>query len=64
MVAVRIAEPHEVRLVERYKTEQDAEALVNFAVIRRGVTTEFYTTVPSGAFKDGDLWSDVTTTGV
>jgi hypothetical protein len=47
VVAVNIKTNKE-RHIETNKTERNAEAIVNFAVIRRGCDVEFYKTVPAG----------------
>lgn len=46
-----------VRLMAQDKNERDAEAIVEMAVIRRGVEEEFYTTVPAGKYAEGDKYS-------
>ena len=38
------------------KTIRNAEAIVNFAVMRRGVDEEFYAECPAGSLKVGDAW--------
>ena len=43
VVAVNI-KTGERRVLERNKSERDAEAIVNMAVMRRGVEEEFFTT--------------------
>ena len=45
VVAVNI-ETKGRRLLDRAKTKEDAEASMMFAVVRRGVETEFYMVVP------------------
>lgn len=45
-----------VRLMAEGKTERNAEAIVEMAVIRRGCEEEFFTTVPAGSHKEGDPW--------
>ena len=42
-------ETHAERVIARGPTERNAEAVVNMAVIRRGVDVEFYKAVPSVA---------------
>ena len=56
VIEVRFAKPRTVRLIDTRKTERNAEAIINMAVMRRGVETSFYTTVPAGKFKDGDKY--------
>lgn len=48
VVAVEIANPENIMVMERNKTECNAEAIVNMAVMRRGCDTDFYKTVPAG----------------
>ena len=57
VVAVDAAK-HTVRLLESSKTEQNAEAIIRFAIIRRGLEEEFFAAVPSGKYKDGDAWCE------
>lgn len=45
-----------VRILATDKSEKDAEAIANMAVMRRGVDLEFFAEVDAGAFKDGDEW--------
>jgi len=45
VVAVNISTSRE-RIIAENKTECDAEAIVNMAVIRRGVEEEFFKAVP------------------
>jgi hypothetical protein len=47
-------ETMKVRLLATDKTEANAEAIVNIAVMRNGVDKEFFTTVPLGKYKTGD----------
>ena len=37
-------------------TEKNAEAVVNMAVMRKGVESEFFSEVPAGKYKEGDTW--------
>lgn len=39
------------RLIESNKTERNAEAIVNMAVMRRGVEEEYFDAVPAGSVK-------------
>ena len=43
-----------IRFMAQSKTERNAEAIETMAVLRRGVDTEFFVTVPAGKYKDGD----------
>lgn len=45
-----------VRLLAEKKAERNAEAIENMAIMRRGVDDEFFVTVKSGKYKDGDEW--------
>jgi hypothetical protein len=46
-----------IRFLARGKTEGNAEAVVNMAVMRRGVDEEFYAAVPAGMYaQDGETW--------
>ncbi len=55
VVAVNI-DHSTVRLLGTNKTKENAEAVVKMAIMRRGVETEFYSEVPSGTYKEGDVW--------
>lgn len=55
VVAVSL-DDNTVRIMDRNKTERNAEAVIGFAIMRRGVDSEFYAAVPSGTYKDGDEW--------
>lgn len=46
VVSVEIKTGEET-VMERNKTERNAEAIVNMAVMRRGCDTHFYKTVPA-----------------
>lgn len=54
VVAVTI-QTGRMRILAERKTEDNAEAIVKMAVIRRGVEVEFYKTVPTGTVKEGDV---------
>ena len=54
VVETAIKKPHEVRVIATDKTEKNAEAIVNIAVMRRGVETSFFKTCPAGQYSDGD----------
>ena len=47
-------ETHKVRVLETGKSERNAEAVVQMAVMRRGVERSFFTTAPAGKYRDGD----------
>jgi len=53
VLAVNI-ETSVVRVIDRNKTERNAEAIVNMAVMRRGVDVEFFTTAPAGKYRGGE----------
>jgi hypothetical protein len=55
VIEVEIEVPHRIRVLDRSKSEANAEAIVKFAVWRRGVESHFYKTVPAGQFNDGDF---------
>lgn len=58
VVAVNI-KTTKVRLMAENKTERNAEAIVNMAIMRRGVEEEFFTEVPGGKYKEGDLYNQI-----
>jgi hypothetical protein len=43
-----------IRVLERDKTSENADAVIKFAVYRRGVDEEFYIKKPAGLYSDGD----------
>ena len=45
-----------VALMAVNKSERNAEAIVDMAVIRRGVDGCFYITVPSGKYRNDDTY--------
>jgi len=45
-----------VRFMAQGKTKANAEAIENMAVMRRGVDEEFFTTVISGSYSEGEKW--------
>lgn len=47
---------NKVRMMAEGKTARNAEAIVNMAVMRRGVDEEFFSEVPAGRYKEGDEW--------
>lgn len=55
VVAVSI-EHGTVRMMDRNLDEQNAEAVIRMAVMRRGVEEEFFSKAPAGKYKDGDKW--------
>lgn len=46
-----------VALMAEGKTERNAEAIERMAIMRRGLKTDFYATVPAGLYKEGDKYS-------
>lgn len=48
VLEVEIANPKNWRIVAENKSERNAEAIANMAVMRRGVDIHFYTIVPHG----------------
>lgn len=46
-----------VRIFARGKSEANAEAIIEMAVMRRGIEEEFYTTSDDGRYNDGDTYS-------
>jgi hypothetical protein len=56
VVAVNM-ETNKIEILARSKTERNAEAIVNMAIMRRGVETHFYSEVPVGKYKEGDDWT-------
>lgn len=58
VIAVSLEKPPTVRVLDRGLTQEDADATVRFAVIRRGVEKEFFAKVPAGKYKDGDTYKD------
>jgi hypothetical protein len=55
VIEVQIKAPHTVRIIDRNKTERNAEAIIEMAVMRRGVEHSFFTTAPAGKYQDGDI---------
>lgn len=45
------------RILARNKTADNAEAIVEMAVTRRGCETEFYCTAPAGLYAVGDKFN-------
>lgn len=56
VVAVNI-ETKRIRLFGERETLPNAEAIINMAVMRRGVDEEFYAEVPTGKYAEGELWT-------
>jgi hypothetical protein len=56
VVAVAIADPHQVRILGKQLTERNAEAVIKLAVMRRGGATEFYKAVTAGSYFEGECW--------
>lgn len=54
VIEVQIKAPHAIRIIDRNRDERNAEAVVNMAIMRRGVEDHFFTTVPAGKYRDGD----------
>lgn len=48
----------EVRIFGERKTIENAQAISHMAVMRRGCDKEFYTEVPTGTYKDGDIYKE------
>jgi hypothetical protein len=55
VVAVRLDDPNQRRLIAERKTERNAEAIVMMAVARRGVEEEFFDVVPHGTDRTNDF---------
>lgn len=53
VVAVNL-QTKRVRILATDKDERNADAIIDMAVFRRGVETEFYRGVPAGSHKDGE----------
>lgn len=45
-----------VRVLASGKSEQNAEAIIEMAVMRRGVEDCFYKAVPADQYRDGDTY--------
>jgi hypothetical protein len=54
VVEVEIATGKITRVMERNKDDRNAEAIVNMAVVRRGVKEYFFARVIAGKYRDGD----------
>lgn len=57
VIEVEIEHPHRVRVLATALDDRNGDAVINFAVIRRGVDRHFYTLVAAGRYQDGDLWN-------
>ena len=55
VIEVEITSPHKVRVIAQNKTDADAEAIINMAVLRRGVESVFFTKTTVGSYQDGDV---------
>ncbi len=58
VIEVQFKKPRTVRLIAEGKSERNADAIINMAVMRRGVEEAFFTTAPAGKYKDGDELQD------
>lgn len=47
---------NEVRIIAEKKSEQNASAIIEMAVIRNGCEEEFFTIAQPGKYKDGDIF--------
>lgn len=56
VVEVKIGNPSTVRVLERDKDPRNAEAIIKFAIMRRGVVGRFYSETIAGKYNDGDEW--------
>jgi len=56
VVAINL-ENHTVRVFYRNKDERNADAIINMAVIRRGVEKEFYVKTTPFQYNDGDKYT-------
>lgn len=45
-----------VSVIDRQKSEKNADAIVAMAVVRRGVEDRFFATCPTGRYNDGDRY--------
>ena len=57
VVAVNL-KTNKVRIFGQNKSERNADAIINMAIMRRGVDEEFYTTAKPGQYKEGDCYQD------
>lgn len=45
-----------VTIMATNKSERNADAIIDMAVMRRGIEEGYYTTTPAGRFQDGDTF--------
>lgn len=45
-----------IKMMGENKSAKNAEAIERMALMRRGTDANFFTTVPSGKYKDGDIF--------
>ena len=57
VLAVNI-KTNRIRLFGQGKTERNAEAIINMAIMRRGVDEEFYTIAELGKYQEGEFYLD------
>jgi hypothetical protein len=53
VLAIRL-DDYSVRFLAENENADDAEAIMNFAIIRRGLDEEFYAIRPHGEYKAGE----------
>jgi hypothetical protein len=56
VIEVSIQKPHKVVVIDTLKSAKNADAIVNMAVMRRGVEQSFFATARAGQYRDGDLY--------
>jgi hypothetical protein len=54
VISVRINKPHEVGVLERGKSEDDADRLKNYLGTRYAIEDKFLAVVPNGRYDTGD----------
>lgn len=54
VIEVEIKAPHRVRVMDTGLTEENADAFINMAVIRRGCQDHFFMKAQPGKYRDGD----------
>jgi len=47
---------NEVRIIAEKKSERNANAIIEMAVIRNGCEEEFFTIAQQGKYKEGDIF--------
>lgn len=57
VIAVTLVEPRTVRVLAHDNDGRNAEAVIDMAVLRRGVEREFYTIALHGRYRDGDKYA-------